>query len=331
MSANVQLDRARVTDALAAAATAAGLAPSIHNTQPWRWRIHDGVADLHADESRWLAAADPDRRMLVLSCGAALHHARVALAAEGFAADVRVSGDDLDPNDANPLATIAVSDRTPVTMDAMRHVQTLRIRHTDRRPPADVPVPPEAIDAICAAVRAVGVGIHVLADDGVLELAAATDHAQRAQVLDDTVREELANWSGTAADVGVPDRAIPAWSPLTTVPGRDFGHAGSLDVSGEHDRHAVFAILYGATDALADWLRGGEALSAAWLAAIEHNVALLPMSAAVEEPATRQALRRILCGVGYPLIALRIAVADGGDAAPRTPRLPAAQTVEIAR
>jgi hypothetical protein len=56
-------------------------APSVHNTQPRRWRITPSGIELHADGDRHLAATDPDRRDLVLSCGAALHHLQVALAA----------------------------------------------------------------------------------------------------------------------------------------------------------------------------------------------------------------------------------------------------------
>ncbi len=48
-------------------------APSVYNSQPWRWRIStaDGV-DLFADPDRHLMAIDLDGRDLLLSCGAAL-------------------------------------------------------------------------------------------------------------------------------------------------------------------------------------------------------------------------------------------------------------------
>lgn len=63
-------------------------APSVHNTQPWRWRIRPEAVELHADWRRHLVATDPDRRDLILSCGAALHHLRVALSAQGLAVRV---------------------------------------------------------------------------------------------------------------------------------------------------------------------------------------------------------------------------------------------------
>src|SRR5829696_5918752 len=64
------------------------LAPSIHNTQPWRWVAHDGVLDLYADRERGLPAMDPDGRGLLVSCGGALELARLGLAVAGWAVAV---------------------------------------------------------------------------------------------------------------------------------------------------------------------------------------------------------------------------------------------------
>jgi nitroreductase len=67
---------------LVAAADAARLAPSIHNTQPWRWVVRGDRLELFAAPERQLHEQDPRGRLMQLSCGAALHHALVALAAE---------------------------------------------------------------------------------------------------------------------------------------------------------------------------------------------------------------------------------------------------------
>src|SRR4051794_22333866 len=58
-------------------------APSIHNTQPWRWRLSGGALELIADRSRQLTVADPDGHSLLVSCGAALHLTEIALRAAG--------------------------------------------------------------------------------------------------------------------------------------------------------------------------------------------------------------------------------------------------------
>ena len=329
MSTGPEYNVLAASAALAEAAASAGYAPSIHNTQPWRWRVEGDTLELYAEFGRQLSNTDPGGRLLALSCGAALHHARVALAAEGWLATVERMP---DPQMEELLARLTVTGRTPVTTEAMRKLQTVRVRHTDRRPVSDVPVPAEAVKAISVAFDSEGARLHVLRPDDVLDLAVVADRAQTLEAYDPQWREEIAYWAGAAhpEGLGIPDSAIPREGPKTTVPSRNFGHAGDLPVSAGHDRAAIYGILYGDMDTPLGWLRAGEALSAAWLTATEAGVSVLPMSAAVEVETTRQLLRRILSKLGDPFLVVRLGLADPDQAGPpRTPRLPAAQTVEV--
>jgi len=322
------------TAALAQAARTAGFAPSIHNTQPWRWRVRGSTLELRAQRDRQLPVTDPEGRMLVISCGTALHHARVALTAEGWAADVERLPDPADPD---LMARLNLIGTTPVTPAAMRHLQTMRIRHTDRRPVSGTPVPSDALETLRRVCDAEAARLHILRRDEIVELAAAADLAQRYESMDPTWTEELAYWAGgartdesRAGGLGIPDDAIPDQPPRTMVPGRDFGHGGALPVGTEHDRSAVYGILYGDDDSPRGWLHGGEALSALWLCAIEHDLTVLPLSAAVEVPHTRQVLKRLLANLGEPYLAVRFGAADPDHAGPpHTPRLPSDQVVEV--
>src|SRR6476659_724092 len=96
MDANTAADAVTVRAALAEAARMAGLAPSIHNTQPWQWRVIGSELDLRIRSDRRLEVTDPSARMLTISCGAALGHALIALAAEGWQAEVRRTPDPAD-------------------------------------------------------------------------------------------------------------------------------------------------------------------------------------------------------------------------------------------
>ncbi len=329
MSTDHELDPTTTTAALAQAARTAGYAPSIHNTQPWRWRVRARSLELRAERGRQLAVTDPSGRLLTVSCGTALHHVRLALAAEGWAAEVYRLPDGADPD---LLARLTLTGRTEVTPAAMRLLQTVRIRRTDRRPVSESPVSGTALEGIRHAVTAEGARVHYLRPEDVVELASAADHARTVEAMDPTWTDEMSYWIGLPREdgLGVPAAAIPSEPPSTMVPNRDFGHGGALPVGPSHDRAAVYAILYGDADSAMGWLRGGEALSAAWLSAIELDLTLLPLSAAVEVPGTRQALRRILSGVGEPYLVLRLGAADPEHAGPpHTPRLPADQVVEI--
>ena len=89
-SAPTRTDQDPRVRVLEAAARQSLHAPSVFNTQPWRWRITADALELRGDPDRQLTHTDPEGRLLMLSCGAALHHARVSLAAFGWAAVVEV-------------------------------------------------------------------------------------------------------------------------------------------------------------------------------------------------------------------------------------------------
>jgi nitroreductase len=328
-TANIRRAGVNATERLIMAATAAALAPSIHNTQPWHWRIQGDTADLCIDRSRQLDVVDPDLRLATVSCGAALHHARVALAADGLAVNVTVLP---IPRDPTHLARITVVGKTVATDADMRRYQTIRIRHTDRRPLLDEPIAEPDLAALRRIAGEYATGLHLIARDDLFDLASATSRAQRDQVGDADARAELDAWTGDGhpEGAGIPDANIPAAPTRTTVPSRDFGHDGSVAVSDGHDRAATYAIVYGLDDGPSSWLRAGEALSAMWLYATEHNIALLPLSAAVEEPFTRRTLHRMLAGLGYAHLSVRLGVADPQQAStPRTPRLPSSETITV--
>ena len=313
---------------LTEAARAAGYAPSIHNTQPWRWRVLPGGLQLFADRSRQLSATDPDGRLLTLSCGAALHHAVAALAAEGCDVAVRRLPDPARPD---LLAEVVPTGQTRVTPEAMRLVQAMRVRHTDRRPVSDEPVPPPAVAALIQAAAGLA-RLHVLDGDQVLALAEAAYRAGEVEADDPHIRDELAYWTSrhTPRGTGLPPDVLPDRAPETTVPGRDFGPSGTLPIGPGHDRAARYALLYGDDDAPASWLRAGEALSRVWLTAVDEGVSVVPLSGAVEVTATRESLRGVLAGLGYPYLVMRWGLPDpAGAGLPRTPRMPASQTVDL--
>lgn len=321
-------DARAVTQALVGAATVAGYAPSIHNTQPWRWRVGGTRLGLFADRARALAVTDPDARLATLSCGAALQHARIALAAQGWRAIVTRIPDATEPDH---LAQLRVVGRAPVELQAVRRTHTIRLRHTDRRPVTGPPVGSDDLRAIADAVQAEGAWLHILRPDQVMDLAAAASHAQQTETADPAWQAELAYWTGGTrpAGVGVPDGTIPVRAPQTTVPGRDFGHHGDLPVSTGHDRNAGYAVLYGPNDQPVDWLRAGEALSSAWLTAVELGVSVLPLSAAIEVAGTRQTVRRLVADLGHPYLVVRLGMLDTDDPGPpHAPRLPAQQHID---
>jgi nitroreductase len=327
-SASVPGSDRPVAAAFAEAAEMAGLAPSFHNTQPWRWRVGSDALDLYADTTRALPATDPEGRMLAISCGAALHHARTALAAEGYEASVQTFP---SPDLPTHLARVTVSGARPVSAEAIRLVQAIDMRHTDRRPTLDIPVTAAQLETLRQVAEAEGVHLHRLTDDQVTEFAVAVSHADDAAAADPALQAETARWTGGTRPegTGLPDAVIPSRRPETDVGERDFGTTGSLPIGGEHDKASAYAVLFGETDDREGWLRAGQAMSAVWLRATELGLAVLPFSQVVEVVSTRVLMRQMLAELGHAYIVLRLGLADPDHSGPpHTPRLQFSQIVE---
>jgi hypothetical protein len=320
---------ARGDTALEEATTVALRAPSIFNTQPWHWRVHDGVAELRADRTRQLQTVDPQGRMLTVSCGVALHHLRAALAASGTQFEIARLP---EADNADLLARIRVTGKAHVTAQAMRHYESLLIRHTDRRPFLRTPVPPETLDALRAVVATSGAYLHFVKPDQLVELIVAADRASEVEITNPAYRAELDQWTHrpVGSDDGVPDATTVPPTPRR-VPLRDFflgGRTNKLEAGGGDDRGAAYAILFTTGDDPYSWLAAGEALGAVLVAAIEHGASVSPMSDLVEVAETRETLRRMIGGIGHPMLVLRIGLIDPTTSLPATPRRAPADMID---
>jgi hypothetical protein len=140
--------------ALARAASAAMSAPSMSLGRPWRWRIDGPVLSLYADHEG-LAGAD-DLRMRAVTGGVVLHHARMALAADGVAAAVRYLP---DPATADLLATIDHAGTAHAGAGEVRLYRAIAVRRSDSRSFSLTPVPDAALERLVTAAQRPGIRI----------------------------------------------------------------------------------------------------------------------------------------------------------------------------
>jgi len=310
-----------VAQVLRKAAEEAGRAPSILNTQPWRWHVRDGVLELFADPTRQVASIDPQGRLLTLSCGAALHHARVALVAGGHEPAVDRYP---DPDSPGLLAQVRVGGVHSVRPEDVGNRRSMRQRRTDRRPfAATVPVPGDAMAALHAAAEAEHAWLHSIGPDQVTFLTMAVEGAQIMEAKDEHYLEDLRAWTRRSrrAGEGVPPETIVAPAPRP-VPLRDFAPNGEtlLHPGFGEDRFAEYLVLATDDDGPADWLQAGEATSAVWITATGRGLAVSPISEVVEEPDARALLRSLLHRRGHPQLVLRIGVDVQQVPPPASPR-----------
>jgi hypothetical protein len=266
---------------------AATLAPSIHNTQPWQFRIRDGSVDVLADRRRQLGALDPDGRALHVSIGAALHNLQVALRAQGRASHLLLLP---DPEQRDLCATIRVGQRVPVSSLVRALNDAIPRRHSNRRPFAPVPVPDADLNALVAAAMAEDASLLVpdpVSRRHVLNVVRAADRHQRA---DSRYRTELAAWTSPVpgqAD-GVPPAAFGPRPDPRTLPLRDLGlvHGGHRG-GARFEPAPTIAVLYSRADERYDWLRAGMALQRVLLTATARGLAATLLTQPIEIPLLR--------------------------------------------
>jgi nitroreductase len=307
--------------------TTAGRAPSLHNSQPWRFRLRRHAIDLFADLDRRLPAADPDGRELRLGCGAALFNLRLALHGLGIRPTVTVLP---DPTQPALLATVRHGGAKTPTPQQLRLLAAVPARRTNRRPFHDVAVSPAEHHALRQAALDEGSWLQVVEDPAQLrslrELAA---RAHRAQQADPAFVAELDRWTsskagrqdGVPASAGGPQPAPQDWWTL-----RDFSAgAGAERIPGQNfEPQPMIAVLTPHLAGPEADIGSGQALQRVLLTATVHGLAASFLSQVVEVPPTREELRRLIGATRPPAAVLRI---GRGWPIPATRRLDAADLV----
>jgi len=305
-------------------------APSIHNTQPWRFHYDSGTFELWADTRRGLGASDPDGRELVISCGAALYNLRLAVRKLGYAAAVT-----LLPVAGEPrlLARVAVVESKPSDAAERRAYAALTRRHTHRGGFDDRALSPELAVLLQRAAQEEFGELFYVQDPGqrrrVLQLARA---AERAHANNEQVQAELEAWTPahpTKRRDGIPATAYAA-EPAASVddlPPRDFDIGRGIGKrEAEQSPPGVIAVLATSRDLEVDWLQGGQALERVLVTAAEQWAFAALHSQVTEVSDLRAELRREMCISGYPQMLLRFGYAPD---APTTPRRPVDEVLDL--
>lgn len=279
------------------------LAPSSHDTQPWRFNVSEDEIRLFADLNRWLTVADPDKRELYLSLGAALENVVVAANYFGLDAEVRY----LPGSDTNHAATVQLSDghgelgraenRATEPRDD-RLFEAIPGRRTVRGPYQKRAIPREDLQTLRDVVTESDVTLQFVVDPVKLdEIATLTSRADRRLFADPAYRRELARWMGRGAfGHSWPKAKVLAFAVRHTNVGRQQARSDARLL-----RNApVVAVLRTESDDRRAQLRAGQAYQRVCLLATTLDVRTHPISALLEVPTFRRELTGLLGSSDWP-------------------------------
>jgi hypothetical protein len=292
---------------------AAVWAPSVHNTQPWWFSAARQEISLHANAGRQLTVADPRGREMMISCGAALFTARLALRSLGYIPETSLLP---DPGRPFLVARVSWQRRAAATEYEQRLFSQVLRRRTHRGGFDPLPLSPNLLAVLQAGAERDRAMLRIIADAGNRALlAAVVETAERALQLDSAYVRELARWAlppGSTRRDGVPHTAYPARSEriLPHFPGRDFAHGRgwglSLSIPSAAPRSAgVVCLLTTAGDRPLDWVNAGQALQRALLTSATRGVAAALHSQPLERAMLREFIRTQLSDGSYPQLVLR--------------------------
>jgi nitroreductase len=286
--------------------SAAAAAPSLHNTQPWRFGVRDGgsVIDLFADPARMLPAADPGGRAAHIACGAALFNLRMAAAVAGLRPDIA-----LLPDPARPLLLAEVRLAglgQAAAWERELHAAIAR-RQTNREPYSTRPVPPDIRAELAGAASAEAAILHFLDREEALRVRRLAADAESYLLADPAYRAEVARWVGGArGSDGVPDSALGPTSPEGGQPVRRFvpGHPRPVRYE-RFEENPQLAVLSVRAGGASNWLAAGQALQRVWLTATSRGVSCCPLTQPLET-ADAWLVRDPRSGTEQPQMILRI-------------------------
>ncbi|WP_329127005.1 Acg family FMN-binding oxidoreductase [Streptomyces sp. NBC_01465] len=310
--------------------TAASAAPSIHNTQPWRFGLDPQTLTftISAAPERALHHSDPHGRALHLSVGAALFNLRVAVTHFGWRPLTR-----LLPSPADP-ALLATVQLAATAKQAAAHRPDLYAgierRHTSRFPFADRWPPPVVRAELVEAAHAEGATLSYPGVEETERLLRLAAEAEFRNAHDGQRAAENLNWApaGAGRTDGLPQTAFGRQDATSRLPMRTFtGLCRSRALkTAAFEQHPLIAVLATAHDRRVDWLRAGQALEHVLLVATVHDV----RASLLHQPLEWSHLRRSLRGPAdlHSQVQMLIRLGYGPPGSP-TPRRDPSQVLRI--
>lgn len=299
------------------------LAPSSHNSQPWLFHIQDSEVELYADRSRACPKVDPKDRELIMSCGCALFHLRVAMRHFACLGDVEIMP---ESRKCDLLARVSLGQQSEVALEDDLLFHAIQKRRTNRQPFRSEPLPPSLLSALQVAADKELATLTFAIDQEVKQhVADLIAQGDRRQWANKAFREELAKWvhaNHSKRHDGIPGYARGV-SSLMSYAGplvvRTFD-MGDGQAASDHELATgspALGVLTTDGDSVRDWLAAGQALARVLLRARVEDVWASFLNQPIEVPSLRMNLPHVIGRPGFPQTILRLGFGDDIKPTPR--------------
>lgn len=300
------------------------LAPSSHNSQPWKFNVSEDEIRLYADKTRWLKVADADQRELHISLGCALENLLVAADHFGYSYNVTYI-----PGNEDLVAVVKLTPDGQISRDSSLFDAMLS-RHTNRKLYENRSIPESALQRLQSQSTGQSTGddlqLYLTSDPKTINrFGDLVVQADRIQYGNPDYRSELGFWlgQGVMGPTGIQAKIAQLYVVLL-----DAG-SGQIKTDSELvNSTPVLGFISSKENDRISQVKAGQLFERVWLAAEAEGIRLQPMSQALEVPETKAKLAGLVPEEGlYPQQAFRLGYAEPEEE--HTPRRPVAEVMIV--
>ncbi|MCJ7444318.1 MAG: hypothetical protein MUO26_07290 [Methanotrichaceae archaeon] len=281
------------------------LAPSSHNSQPWKFNVSGDEIRLYGDRSKWLRVADTDQREFYISLGCALEN--MAIAADHFGYNHSVTYfPTADEEDLVAVVRLNPNDQPSRNTKLFDAILT---RHTNRKLYENRPVLDSEIQLLQSQSAETDLQLYMTSDpDTRNKFRGLIVRANKIQYKDPDYKSELGYWLGQG--VMGPTGFMAKIAQLVVVL-FDTGNGQTKTDAELINSTPILGFIGSKENDRASQVKAGQLFERVWLAAEAHGIRVHPMSQALEVPETKAEVSGLIPQKGlYPQQIFRLGYAE---------------------
>jgi nitroreductase len=287
------------------------LAPSGHNSQPWKFRIESNSVIIAPNFSRSLNHSDPNNRQLYISLGCCAENILIAADYYGFQTETKVVNK-TGHSEVHLLFNSTLA--TKVSDNTSHLIFSIPKRHTNRNRYLIKALPSEIVNEL-ASISTENVKVEIVQSEQKNKLAHIA-HAATIEIMDDQkFRHELSdllNSNYTNSKIGMTGAGFGIPGPLSLVLAKIIKMTNINRLTRKPDlallvqQTPAFLIVQTPSDTTMDWINCGRIFENFWLRAERIGLAVAPLAACIQLKQYSKQLKEVLQTALYPQIFSRI-------------------------